>query len=182
MTVVDFIRQYLKVRVDISNDDLWNEIQSIAQQLGVDLNSVDEAYAQLIAEEVDKNASGLAVSEAANTSAITPTENGKKNGKKQASQPTQSQSVESLKPAVQNLKTAVADEAEAMVSVFDQKSSQVEDAVTSRIMARCKQINPNIISKVSQELQEYTNESASFRGQIGSIFDETFADLINIAP
>lgn len=181
MTVVEFVRQYLKDRVDISDDQLWNEIQSIAQQLGVDLNSVDEAYAQLIAEEVDKNASGLAVSETVNTSAITSTENSKKKGKKQAIQLTQSQSVESLKPAVQNLKTAVASEAEAIVSVFDQKSSQVEDAVTSRIMTRCKQINPNIIAKVSQGLQEYTNESASFREQIGSIFDETFADIINIA-
>lgn len=179
MTVVEFIRQYLKVRVDISNDDLWNEIQSIAQQLGVDLNSVDEAYAQLIAEEVDKNTSDLAVSETANTSAITPTENGKKKGKKQAIQPTQSQSVDSLKPAVQNLKTAVAGEADAMVQVFDQKSSQVEDAVTARIMNRCKQINPNIISKVSAELQEYTNESASFRTEIGSIFDEAFADIVS---
>lgn len=179
MTVTEFIRQHLKVRTNLSDEALSAEIQAIAAPLGYeDLSKITEEEAQFIAEEIDKSG-GLSV---ADDGAIAPLEPVRKGGKKNAIQPIQSQSVEHLKPAVQNLKTAVASEADAMLKVFDQKAKQVEETVTNQIMARCKQINPNIIASVSQGLQEYTSESASFRTEIGSIFDEAFADLINTAP
>ena len=178
MTVVDLVRQYLKVRTDISDADLWVLVQQMAESLGIDVNAIDDAYGQLIADEIDKAGVGLSVTENSSLSIVEEPKNGKKN-KRNTPATTNNQGIEDLKPAVQNLKTAVAGEANAMVQVFDQKSSQVEDAVTARIMNRCKQINPNIIAKVSAELQGYTSESASFRGQIGSIFDEAFADIVN---
>jgi hypothetical protein len=79
---------------------------------------------------------------------------------------------------VANLKTAVEQESTAMLSVFDAKAQQVENAVAAKILDRCKAINPNIISLVSNELEGYTRDSASFREQIGQIFDETFAGLL----
>lgn len=178
MTVVDLVRQYLKIKTNISDADLWVLVQQMAESLGIDVNAIDDAYGQLIADEIDKAGGGLFVTENNSLSIVEEPKNGKKN-KRNAPATINNQGVESLKPAVQNLKTAVAGEADAMVQVFDQKSSQVENAVTARIMNRCKQINPNIIAKVSAELQEYTRESASFRGQIGSIFDEAFADIVN---
>ena len=77
------------------------------------------------------------------------------------------------------MKTAVESETQEIIQVFDSNCGKVENAVTAKIMQRCQQINPNIIAKVSSELEGYTNQSASFRQQIGSIFDEAFSDLIN---
>lgn len=176
MTVAELVKGFMSS--DISVEEVWEKTQAICAIYGIDPNTLDEANAQFIAGEIDKENVSLAVSGSGGGLAVAE-DNGKKKKKNTPATTNNNQGVESLKPAVQNLKTAVAGEADAMVQVFDQKSSQVEDAVTARIMNRCKQINPNIIAKVSAELQEYTSESASFRGQIGSIFDEAFADIVN---
>lgn len=176
MTVADLVKSFMKSEMTV--EVVWEKTQAICAQYGIDPATLDDANAQFVAGEIDKENAGLAVTGSTGQLATNEEPKGKKN-KKNTPATINSQGVESLKPAVQNLKTAVAGEADAMVQVFDQKSSQVENAVTARIMNRCKQINPNIIAKVSAELQEYTSESASFRGQIGSIFDEAFADIVN---
>lgn len=184
MTIFDLIKQYIKI--PISDDELESKSRTIASDLSLNLddlynpeaNTFDEATVKFLAEEIDKNSAILTVPEVVKSELAEVTKTSKKNNKKNTPSAI-NQNIESLKPAVINLKTAVAGEADAMLQVFDEKSAQVENAVTARIMNRCKQINPNIISKVSAELQEYTNESASFRTEIGSIFDQAFADIIN---
>jgi hypothetical protein len=106
-------------------------------------------------------------------------EPGKKGKKSTPATTNNNQGVENLKIAVQNLRAAVANESDAMYEMSDRKSTEVENAAAARIVNRYKQISPNIVSKVSAGLQEYANESATFRGQIGSIFDEAFADIVN---
>lgn len=177
MTVADLVKSFMKS--EMSLEQVWEKTQAICTEYDIDPATIDDANAQFIAGEIDKENAGLAVTGSSGQLVAINEEPNEKKNKKSTPATINNQGVESLKPAVQNLKTAVAGEADAMVQVFDQKSSQVENAVTARIMNRCKQINPNIIAKVSAELQEYTSESASFRGQIGSIFDEAFADIVN---
>lgn len=177
MTVADLVRQYLKVRTNISDDDLWILIQDVVQANGFDINAIDEAYAELIAEEIDKSANNLSVSasEQSGGLAVAAPSNGKKSKPNLANQG----NIDTLKIAVQNLRTAVANESNAMYEMSNTKSTEVEDAAAERIVNRYKQIPSNIVAKVSAGLQEYADESASFRGQIGSIFDEAFADIVN---
>jgi len=173
----EYIKQFVKS--DLSLEQVWTKAQEIAEAYGIDLATLDEANAQFIAGEIDTAASsGLAVPEnnEAGGLATVPNKKGKKNTPATTNN---NQGVENLKIAVQNLRAAVASESEAMYEMSDRKSSEVEDAAAARIVNRYKQISPNIVSKVSAGLQEYANESATFRGQIGSIFDEAFADIVN---
>lgn len=176
MNLDEFIKQFVKA--DLSLEQVWTKAQEIASQYGIDLNSLDEANAQFIASEIDAASAGLAVPENNGGGGLATVEPGKK-GKKNTPVTTNQEGIENLKVAVQNLRAAVASESEAMYEMSDRKSSEVEDAAAARIVNRYKQISPNIVSKVSAGLQEYANESATFRGQIGSIFDEAFADIVN---
>ncbi|MEY2910786.1 MAG: hypothetical protein RLZZ184_95 [Cyanobacteriota bacterium] len=185
MNVFDLIKQYLKN--PISDEQLAVKAQSIANEVGVDLaaiynaeaNTFDEATARFIAEEVDKSNNLPAVIN--NDTQLATTEPKKKGKKSQISNTNtpNANGVEALRPAVQNLKTAVESETKEIIQVFDSNCGRVESAVTAKIMERCQQINPNIIAKVSSELEGYTNQSASFRQQIESIFDEAFEDIID---
>lgn len=177
MNLDEYIKQFVKS--DLSLEQIWAKAQEIAQIYSIDLTTLDEANAQFIAGEIDAAASsGLAVPENNGGGGLATVEPNKK-GKKNTPATTNNQGVENLKIAVQNLRAAVASESEAMYEMSDRKSAEVEDAAAARIVNRYKQISPNIVSKVSAGLQEYADESASFRGQIGSIFDEAFADIVN---
>lgn len=175
MNLDEYIKQFVKS--DLSLEQVWAKAQEIAGVYSIDLSNLDEANAQFIASEIDAANTGLAVPEN-NGSGLATVEPNKK-GKKNTPAITNNQGVENLKIAVQNLRAAVASESEAMYEMSDRKSAEVEDAAAARIVNRYKQISPNIVSKVSAGLQEYADESASFRGQIGSIFDEAFADIVN---
>lgn len=185
MSVFDLIKPYLKN--GISDEQLAAKAESIANEVGINLasiyneetNTFDEATARFIAEEVDKSNNLPAV---INNDTQLATTEPKKKGKKSEISNTNTlntNGVEALRPAVQNLKAAVESETKEIIQVFDSNCGRVESAVTAKIMQRCQQINPNIIAKVSSELEGYTNQSASFRQQIGSIFDEAFEDIIN---
>lgn len=187
MSVFDLIKPLLKN--PISDEQLVAKAQSIANEVGINLDSLfdsvantyDKATVEFIANEVDK-ANNLPAVISNNDTQLATTEP-KKKGKKSEISNTNTPStigVETLRPAVQNLKVAVESETKEIIQVFDSNCGKVENAVTAKIMQRCQQINPNIIAKVSSELEGYTNQSASFRQQIGSIFDEAFSDIINI--
>jgi hypothetical protein len=170
MNIDEYVKSFVNAEVPL--DYVWEQTQKISSEMGIDLqNGLDEPTARFIAEEIDKVASG---SLAARPEAAMTIEKKKTKKEKNAN----NGSVEKLKPAVANLKTAVEQESTAMLSVFDAKAQQVENAVAAKILDRCKAINPNIISLVSNELEGYTRDSASFREQIGQIFDETFAGLL----
>lgn len=188
MSVFDLIKPLLKN--PISDEQLVAKAQSIANEVGINLDSLfdsvantyDKATVEFIANEVDK-ANNLPVVN--NNDAQLATTEPKKKGKKSEISSTSTPNtigVETLRPAVQNLKTAVESETKEIIQVFDSNCGKVESAVTAKIMQRCQQINPNIIAKVSSELEGYTNQSASFRQEIGSIFDEAFSDIINFDP
>ena len=178
MNLDEYIKQFVKT--DLSLEQIWMKAQEIATTYGIDLTTLDEANAQFIAGEIDAAASsGLAVPENNGGGGLATVEPNKKGKKNTPAITNNNQGVENLKIAVQNLRAAVASESEAMYEMSDRKSAEVEDAAAARIVNRYKQISPNIVSKVSAGLQEYADESASFRGQIGSIFDEAFADIVN---
>ena len=185
MNVFDLIKQYLKN--PISDEQLAVKAESIANEVGIDLNSLfdsvantyDKATVEFIANEVDKaNNLPAVINNDTQLATTEPKKKGKKSEISNTNMPN-ANGVEALRPAVQNLKTAVESETKEIIQVFDSNCGRVESAVTAKIMQRCQQINPNIIAKVSSELEGYTNQSASFRQQIGSIFDEAFEDIIN---
>ena len=177
MTVLDLVRAYIKTRISIDDDTLWNEIQVIAQSLGIDLNSVDETYAKLIAEKVDGNAQNLVVAENSTSGNI---ESKKK--KRTSATVTQPGSVQELKPAVLNLKNVIEGRANTLIDVFDDTTSSVEGAVAARLANRYNNFDGNVIQILQNKLNERNGDPATFRQSIGSIFDEAFADIINTAP
>ena len=177
MTVLDLVKTYLKTRVSIDDDTLWNEIAAIAQSLGIDLNSVDETYAELIAERIDGNAQNLVVSENS-TSGIEAS----KKKKRTPATVTQAGSVQELKPAVLDLKNVIEGRANTLIDVFDNTTSSVEGAVAARLANRYNNFDGNVIQILQNKLNERNGDPATFRQAIGSIFDQAFADIINTAP
>ena len=186
MNADEFIKQYMTTEASL--DYVWSKAQAIASEYDINLSSFNEedtkslniANAQFIAGEIDKGNAGLAVGgNGGGQLATTDETKGKKNKKNTPATTNSNQGIENLKVAVQNLRATVANESDAMYEMSDRKSTEVENAAAARIVNRYKQISPNIVSKVSAGLQEYADESASFRGQIGSIFDEAFADIVN---
>jgi hypothetical protein len=187
MNILEYIRQLLKVRQNISDQELEQQIQAIAESLGLNLEQINEQYALLIAEEIDKTSSSISAVETGislieEPSQPKPVVASKKRKNPSPVQANEQNPVETLKPAVQNLKQVVSNEAEAMLEVFNIKSQQVEDSFTAKIVNRCKQINPNILKNVATSLtqEEYTERSLHFRGEIEQIFDIAFADILNI--
>ncbi|MFY7885469.1 MAG: hypothetical protein ACOVOV_11580 [Dolichospermum sp.] len=177
MTVADLVKSFMKSEMSV--ETVWEKTQAICTQYGIDPDTLDNANAEFVAGEIDRENPGLAVIENNGQLATNEETKGKKRKKDTPATTTSNQGIENLKVAVQNLRAAVANESDAMYEMSDRKSSQVEDAAAARIVNRYKQISPNIVSKVSAGLQAYADESASFRGQIGSIFDEAFADIVN---
>jgi hypothetical protein len=177
MTVADLVKSFMKSEMTI--ETVWEKTQAICGQYGIDPAALDDANAQFVAGEIDKENAGLAIAGNSGQLATTDETKGKKNKKNTPATTNSNQGIENLKVAVQNLRATVANESDAMYEMSDRKSSEVENAAAARIVNRYKQISPNIVSKVSAGLQEYADESASFRGQIGSIFDEAFADIVN---
>ena len=176
MTVADLVKSHMKVEMSV--ETVWEKTQIVCSQYGIDPAALDDANAQFVAGEIDKENGSLAVGNSGGQLATNEETKGKKN-KKNTPATTNNRGIEDLKIAVQNLRSTVANESDAMYEMSDRKSAEVENAAAARIVNRYKQISPNIVSKVSAGLQEYADESASFRGQIGSIFDEAFADIVN---
>ena len=177
MTVADLVKSFMKSEMTV--EVVWEKTQAICSQYGIDPAALDDANAQFVAGEIDKENGGLTVGNGGGQLATTDEAKGKKNKKNTPTTTNSNQGIENLKVAVQNLRATVANESDAMYEMSDRKSTEVENAAAARIVNRYKQISPNIVSKVSAGLQEYADESASFRGQIGSIFDEAFADIVN---
>jgi hypothetical protein len=167
MNIDEYVKRFMTSEVPL--DYVWEQTQKISSEMGIDLQNLDEPTARFIAEEIDKVASA---SLAARPEAAIEK---KKTKKEKTTNANNGSSVEKLKPAIANLKTAVEEESTAMLAVFNTKAQQVENAVAGKILDRCKAINPNIIALVSEEMERYTRDSASFREQI---FDETFAGLL----
>ena len=177
MTVADLVKSFMKTEMSV--EQVWEKTQAICAIYSIDPAALDDANAQFVAGEIDKENGDLTVGGNSGQLATTDETKGKKNKKNSPATTTSNQGIENLKVAVQNLRATVANESDAMYEISDRKSTEVENAAAARIVNRYKQISPNIVSKVSAGLQEYADESASFRGQIGSIFDEAFADIVN---
>ena len=180
MTVVDVIRQYLKIRTDISDDQLWKEIQAIASELGYqDLTILTEAENRMIAEEVDKNVSGLATVE--NNGQLTAAEEtkGKKNKKNTPAPPSDSQQAQTLKPAVIGLRNAIESEVSGLSNAFDQEFTKNERKAAQKITERAKQFAPNVVNYVAEELEGYKADSEVFHGQITGIIQEAFGGFLD---
>jgi hypothetical protein len=178
MTVLDLVRTYLKTRRSIDDDTLSSEIQLIAQSLNIDLNFVDEAYAELIAERIDGNTQNLAVTENSTSGNIEVS----KKKKRTPATVTQTGSAQELKPAILNLKNVIESRANTLIDVFDNTTSSVEGAVADRLANRYNNFDGNVIQILQDKLNQRNGDTATFRHQIGSIFDEAFADIINTTP
>ena len=178
MTVLDLVRTYLKTRISIDDHTLWNEIQVIAQSLGIDLNSVDQTYAELIAEKVDANAQNLVVAENSTSGNIEVSNKKKRTPATVA----QSGSVQELKPAVLNLKNVIEGRANTLIDVFDDTTSTVEGVVADRMANRYNNFDGNVIQILQDKLNQRNGDAATFRQTIGSIFNEAFADIVNTSP
>lgn len=178
MTVVDLVRQYLKVKTDISDADLWVLVQQIAESLFIDVDAIDDAYGELIAGEIDKVGGGLSVTENSSLSIVEESKNGKRS-KKNTPATNDSQQAQTLKPAVIGLRNAIESEVTGLSNAFDTEFTKNEKKAARKITERAKQFAPNVVNYVAEELEGYKADSQIFHGQITGIIEEAFGGFFD---
>lgn len=174
MTVVDLVRQYLKVKTDISDADLWVLVQQIAESLGIDVNAIDDAYGQLIADEIDKTGGGLSVTENNSLSIVEEPKNGKKNKRNTPATTNNSDPIERLIPVIKNLHTTVSTQTGAMKDIVRRKVEETKNLEVEELLALTDGINEEILLDFTKGLEARSQETKSFLDRFEKAFDEAW--------
>lgn len=174
MTVVDLVRQYLKVKTDISDADLWVLVQQMAESLGIDVNAIDDAYGQLIADEIDKAGGGLSVTENNSLSIVEESKNGKKNKRNTPATTDNSDPIERLIPVIKDLHTTVSAQTGAMKDIVRRKVQQKKVSAVQELLALTDGINEEILLDFTKGLEAKSQETKSFLDRFEKAFDEAW--------
>lgn len=174
MTVVDLVRQYLKVKTDISDADLWVLVQQIAESLGIDVNAIDDAYGQLIADEIDKTGGGLSVTENNSSSIVEEPKNSKKNKRNTPATTNNSDPIERLIPVIKNLHTTVSTQTGAMKDIVSRKVKEEKNSAVKELLALTDGINEEILLDFTKGLEARSQETKSFLDRFEKAFDEAW--------
>lgn len=175
MTVAELVKSFMNS--EMPDEQVWEKTQSICAIYGIEPSSLDEANAQFIAGEIDKENASLAISH--NSSGLAVAEdNGKKNGKKPIITDN-SQQAQTLKPAVIGLRNAIETEVAGLSNAFDSEFTKQEKTAAKKITQRAKQFAPNVVTYVAEELEGYKADSEIFHGQITGIIEEAFSGFLD---
>ena len=176
MFVTELVRTYLKVRVDITEDELWALTQKVASELGFDINAIDNTYAELIAEEIDKTGGQLSTVETTSELVIPP----KNKTKNKPVNINNNQGTDTLKTQVLNLRTALEAEVNELSNTFDDEFTLQELKAAEFIAKRAKRFTPNVIGLTAQKIQEYNKvESNIFQTEIRAIVKDSFTGFFD---
>jgi hypothetical protein len=174
MTVADLVESHMKTEMPV--EQVWEKTQTICAQYGIDPAALDDANAQFVAGEIDKENAGLAVTGSGGQLA-TNEEKGKKNKKNTPA--TTNDSQQTLKPAVIGLRNAIESEVSGLSNAFDQEFTKNERKAAQKITERAKQFAPNVVNYVAEELEGYKADSEVFHGQITGIIQEAFGGFLD---
>ena len=176
MTVADLVKSFMNSEMSV--EEVWEKTQAICAIYGIDPNTLDEANAQFIAGEIDKENAGLAVS--GNGGGLTVAEdNGKKKKKNTPVATNNSQQAQTLKPAVIGLRNAIESEVAGLSNAFDSEFTKHEKNAAQKITQRAKRFAPNVVNYVAEELEGYKADSEIFHGQITGIIEEAFSGFLD---
>ncbi len=157
------IKQLIKVDVP----DVENKIQAIAKELGYkDLDKLTKEEQQLVADEVITRSGSLSVPNQKNE--LTTIEPSKK------SNIVKSQSVNP------NLKSVIQDSVQGTEKIYqtvDNFYGQLESDRAKQIIERARQVNPNILGSVIEELQNEAKNTDNFCIELESILRETYSGI-----
>lgn len=174
MTVAELVKSFMNS--EMPDEQVWEKTQSICAIYGIEPSSLDEANAQFIASEIDKENADLAVS--GNSGGLAVTE-GKKKGKNKPIATDNSQQAQTLKPAVIGLRNAIESEVAGLSYAFDSEFTRHERRAAQQITQRAKQFAPNVVTYVAEELEGYRKDSEIFHGQITGIIEEAFSGFLD---
>ena len=163
---------------EMSVEEVWEKTQAICAIYGIDPNTLDEANAQFIAGEIDKENAGLAVSGNGGGLAVAE-DNGKKKKKNTPASTNNSQQAQTLKPAVIGLRNAIESEVAGLSNAFDSEFTKHEKSAAQKITQRAKRFAPNVVNYVAEELEGYKADSEIFHGQITGIIEEAFSGFLD---
>lgn len=174
MTVVDLVRQHLKVKTDISDADLWVLVQQIAESLFIDVNAIDDAYGELIAGEIDKIGGGLSVTENSSLSIVEEPKNGKKNKRNAPATTDNSDPIERLIPVIKDLHTTVSAQTGAMKDIVRRKVQQKKVSAVQELLELTDGMNEEILLDFTRELEARSQETKSFLDRFERAVDEAW--------
>lgn len=177
MTVADLVKSQMKTEMPV--EQVWEKTQAICAQYGIDPAALDEANAQFVAGEIDKENAGLAVTGSGGQLATNEENKGKKNKKNTPATTNDSQQAQTLKPAVIGLRNAIESEVSGLSNAFDQEFTKNERKAAQKITERAKQFAPNVVNYVAEELEGYKADSEVFHGQITGIIQEAFGGFLD---
>jgi hypothetical protein len=177
MTVADLVKAWMKTEMSV--EQVWEKTQAICGQYGIDPAALDDANAQFVAGEIDKENGGLTVGGNSGQLATTEETKGKKNKKNTPATTNDSQQAQTLKPAVIGLRNAIESEVSGLSNAFDQEFTKNERKAAQKITERAKQFAPNVVNYVAEELEGYKADSEVFHGQITGIIQEAFGGFLD---
>ena len=163
---MDKIKRLIKTNIPGVED----KIRKVAEELGFkDLGAINEAEAELIADEIMKNNGELAVTEASKPGIVTKT-NG--NGKKP-----KALEIKSVNPGMKEVIKGSVDGTEKIFQTVDTFYNQLEGDRAKQIIERAKAVNSNILSSVIEELQGEAQNTDSFCSELEEILRATYSGI-----
>ena len=181
MSIFNIIRTYLTQ--DISDEQLEARAIAIANEVGLDLNSIydpesntfDEPNIRFIAEEIDKQAGSIALIPNSNSIDLVTEKPGKKT-QNTKNKSTGRNPIEELKPVIRQLNQTISSQATTMKGIVAKKVKEKEDLIVDELVGITDGMESNIVEKFTAELKKRSEENKNFLEEFESAFDEAWGN------
>lgn len=184
MNVFSLIRE--KLKYDIPDEELITKAQSIANEVGLDLNQLynpkentyDEANVKFIAEEIDKLQESAIILNTSNVALETANKKSKKPSIKPESNNTGSanDSIQKLIPVVKELRKTIADQTDAMKDAVKRKVREEKDSTVEELLQLTNNLQSDIVSELTEKLRKGLDNNQAFLVELESAFNEAWGD------
>jgi len=174
MTVADLVKSFMSL--DMPVEQVWEKTQYICGQYGIDPAALDDANAQFVAGEIDKENAGLAVIENNGQLATTEENNSKKGKKKNVPTNTSANSdpIERLIPVIKDLHSTVSAQTGAMKDIVRRKVEQKKNLAVEELLSLTDGINEEILLDFTKGLEARSQETQSFLERFEEAFNEAW--------
>ena len=172
MTVADLVKSFMKSEMSV--EQVWEKTQTICGQYGIDPAALDDANAQFVAGEIDKENSGLAVGGGSGQLAVADQAGDKRKKKKSDSTANNSDPIERLIPVIKDLHTTVSTQTGAMKDIVRRKVEEKKNSAVEELLALTDGINEEILLDFTKGLEARSQETKSFLDRFEGAFDEAW--------
>jgi hypothetical protein len=176
MTVADLVKSFMESEMSV--ETVWEKTQAICAQYGIDPATLDDANAEFVAKEIDRENAGLAVIEDSGQLATTVTTEENSSKKKKKNVPTNtsanSDPIERLIPVIRDLHSTVSAQTGAMKDIVRGKVQQKKNSVVEELLSLTDSINEEILLDFTKGLEERAQATQSFLERFKGAFDEAW--------